>query len=148
MYIVDVNKDVSSDFLFCILRLAKHKRQWGHNLHSKELIFFNALTDVRITSQKNNNWVAKYGKKMMLYESIRAFLKISENYDFDHSYNRFFKRIPAVPGTSNIWGLTVCQKKWRIMAGLIWVQTICKGYQQTTLVGKELKDFINTFPQY
>ena len=26
----------------------------------------------------------------------------------------------------------------RILSGLIWVQTVCKGYQQTTLVGKEL----------
>ena len=25
------------------------------------------------------------------------------------------------------------------MLGLIWVQSVCKGYQQTTLVGKELK---------
>ena len=25
-----------------------------------------------------------------------------------------------------------------IMSGLIWVQTVCKGYQQTTQVGKEL----------
>ena len=25
------------------------------------------------------------------------------------------------------------------LSGLIWVQTICKGYQQMTLVGKELK---------
>ena len=25
-----------------------------------------------------------------------------------------------------------------IMSGLIWVQTVCKGYQQTTLVGSEL----------
>ena len=24
------------------------------------------------------------------------------------------------------------------MLGLIWVQTVCKGYQQTTLIGKEL----------
>ena len=24
------------------------------------------------------------------------------------------------------------------MSGLIWVQTVCKGYQQKTLVGKEL----------
>ena len=24
------------------------------------------------------------------------------------------------------------------MSGLIWVQTVCKGYQQMTLVGKEL----------
>ena len=27
------------------------------------------------------------------------------------------------------------------MSGLIWVQTVCKGYQQTTLVGKELTNF-------
>ena len=25
------------------------------------------------------------------------------------------------------------------MSGLIWVQTVCEGYQQTTLVDKELK---------
>ena len=25
-----------------------------------------------------------------------------------------------------------------ILSGLIWVQTVCKGYQQTTLVSKEL----------
>ena len=37
-----------------------------------------------------------------------------------------------------------CQTVWiqirpDIFSGLIWVQTICKGYQQTTPVGKELK---------
>ena len=26
-----------------------------------------------------------------------------------------------------------------LLSGLIWVQTVCKGYQQTTLVNKELK---------
>ena len=26
-----------------------------------------------------------------------------------------------------------------ILSGLIWVQTVCKGYQQTTVVNKELK---------
>ena len=26
------------------------------------------------------------------------------------------------------------------MSGLIWVQSFCKGYQQTTLVGNELND--------
>ena len=36
-----------------------------------------------------------------------------------------------------------CQTVWiqirpDILAGLIWVQTACKGYQQMTLVGKEL----------
>ena len=36
-----------------------------------------------------------------------------------------------------------CQTDWikirpDIMSGLIWVQPICNGYEQTTLVGKEL----------
>ena len=38
-----------------------------------------------------------------------------------------------------------CQTVWTqirpdILSGLIWVQTVCKGYQQTTQVGKELKE--------
>ena len=37
-----------------------------------------------------------------------------------------------------------CQTVWiqirpNTLSGRIWVQTVCKGYQQTTLVGKELK---------
>ena len=37
-----------------------------------------------------------------------------------------------------------CQTIWiqirpDILLGLIWVQTVCKGYQQMTLEGKELK---------
>ena len=37
-----------------------------------------------------------------------------------------------------------CQTDWiqsrpNILSGLIWVQCVCKGYQQTTLVGNELK---------
>ena len=28
-----------------------------------------------------------------------------------------------------------------MLSGLIWVQTVCKDYQQTTLVGKELTSF-------
>ena len=36
-----------------------------------------------------------------------------------------------------------CQTVWfqirpDVLSGLIWFQTVCKGYQQTTLVGKEL----------
>ena len=30
--------------------------------------------------------------------------------------------------------------KNNILSGLIWIQTVCKGYQQTTLLGKELMD--------
>ena len=37
-----------------------------------------------------------------------------------------------------------CHKDWiqirpDVLSGLIWVQSVCKGYQQTPLVGYELK---------
>ena len=51
MYIVDVNKDVSPDFLFCVLNLQSIREDVDTT--SKELIFFNALTDVPITSRKH-----------------------------------------------------------------------------------------------
>ena len=47
-----------------------------------ELIFFNALTDVPITSRKTRVEVANSGNTMTFYESIRAFPKISENSRF------------------------------------------------------------------
>ena len=35
-----------------------------------------------------------------------------------------------------------------ILSGLIWVQPVCKGYEQTTLVGKQLMLFLgNTGPK-
>ena len=42
-----------------------------------------------------------------------------------------------------------CQTVWiqirpDILSGLIWVQTVCKGYQQMTLVGNELSTIINS----
>ena len=35
-----------------------------------------------------------------------------------------------------------CQTVWiqirpDVLSGLVWIQTVCNGYQQTTLVGKE-----------
>ena len=38
---------------------------------------------------------------------------------------------------------SVCQTAWiqsrpDLLSGLTWVQTVCHGYQQTTLAGKEL----------
>ena len=43
---------------------------------------------------------------------------------------------------------TECQTVWilirsltDILLGLIWVQTVCQGYQQKTQVGKELKSY-------
>ena len=49
--------------------------------------------------------------------------------------NLFFRKI--------ILGIPLeCQAVWiqirpDVMSGLMWVQTVCKGYQQTTLTGKE-----------
>ena len=48
------------------------------------------------------------------------------------------KILPEIPSE--------CQTVWNqirpdILSGLIWVQTVCTGYQQTTLVGKELSKF-------
>ena len=39
--------------------------------------------------------------------------------------------------------LTGCQTDWvqirpDVLSGLIWVQSVCKGYEQTTLVDNEL----------
>ena len=45
---------------------------------------------------------------------------------------RFLKILSGIPSE--------CQTIWiNILSGVIWVQTVCKHYQQTTLVGKELK---------
>ena len=74
----------------------------------RPLIFFNALTDVPITSRKTRVEVANFGKTMTFYESIQAFPKISvKTSDFNHSNYRLFERIPVSPGTSNNRGLTV-----------------------------------------
>ena len=35
------------------------------------------------------------------------------------------------------------KKQFGILSGLIWVQTVCKSYQQTTLGDKELSARIN-----
>ena len=59
---------------------------------SKELIFFNALTDVPITSRKTRVEVANSGKTMTLYESDRAFPKISENSRFRSFEQRIIRK--------------------------------------------------------
>ena len=74
-----VNKDESSDFLFFSAFLDLQSIREDKATTSKELIFFNALTDVPITSRKTQVEVANSGKTMTFYESIRVFLKISEN---------------------------------------------------------------------
>ena len=78
MYIVDVNKDLI--FFSAFLHMQSIRDDEAST--SKELIFFNALTDVSITSRKTRVEVANSGKTMTFYESIRAFSKISENSHF------------------------------------------------------------------
>ena len=77
-----VNKDVSSDFLLFSAFLDLQSIKDDETTTSMQLIFFNALTDVPITSCKTRVEVANSGKTMPFYESIRAFPKISK-------YSRF-----------------------------------------------------------
>ena len=75
---------------------------------SKELIFFNALTDVPITSRKTRVVVANSGKTMTFYVASKLFRKYPKKPVFRHHSNyRLFERIPAVDGTSNNRDLTV-----------------------------------------
>ena len=73
---------VSSDFLFCSAFLDLKSIRDDEATTSKELIFFNALTDVPITSRKTQVRVANSGKTMTFYESIQAFPKLSESSRF------------------------------------------------------------------
>ena len=98
-YIVDDNKYLIFFSVFLDLQSIRDNEATT----SKELIFFNALTDVPITSRKTRDEVANSGK-MKASELFRKYLKTPI---FDHSNYRLFERIPAVPGTSNNRGLTV-----------------------------------------
>ena len=80
MYIVDVNKDLV--FFYFSAFLDQQSIRDDEATTSKELIFFNALTDVPIISWKTWVEVANSGKTMTFYESIRAFPKMSENSRF------------------------------------------------------------------
>ena len=77
MYIVDVLKDLISFYFSAFTDLQSIRDD--ETTTSKELIFFNALADIPITSRKT--WVesANSSKTMTFLESIRAFPKISEN---------------------------------------------------------------------
>ena len=50
--------------------------------------------------------------------------------------NQFFRKI--LSGIASEFRTVCIQIRPDFLSGLIWVQTICKGYQQTTLVNKEL----------
>ena len=74
---------------------------------SKELIFFNALTDAPIISEKTRVEIANSGKTMKFYESIQTFPKISENSRFQSFELPIIRKEPAVPGISKYQGLSV-----------------------------------------
>ena len=92
MYIVDVK---SSGFPFFSVLLDLQSIRDDEVTTSKELIFFNTLTDVPITSQKTQVEVA-----MTFYESIRAFPRMSKNSRFSiiltTDYSKVFLRSLAL----------------------------------------------------
>ena len=60
-----------------------------------------------------------------------TFFLLSADFFQNQLFRKILSRIPSE-----------CQIVWiqirpDILSGLIWVQTVCKGYQQTTLGGKE-----------
>ena len=50
-------------------------------------------------------------------------------------YQLFRKILSCIPSECQILWILI---RPDVTSGLIWVQSVCKGYQQTTLVGKEL----------
>ena len=69
------------------------------------------------------------------WEILHAFLS-SADFLFIYQNYLFPKILSGIPSE--------CQTAWiqirqDILSGLIWVQTVCKDYQQRTLVGKEFR---------
>ena len=61
---------VNKDLIFFSVLLNLQSIRDDEATTSKELIFFNALTDVSITSRKTQVEAANSGKTMTFYESI------------------------------------------------------------------------------
>ena len=107
IHVLDVNKD-RIFFLFGVLRPAKHKRRWDHNLQEAHFLkCFDRCSDYIITSRKTRVECANSAKTMTFYERSERFRKYPKTPVFDNSNYRLFERIHAVPGTSNNRGLTV-----------------------------------------
>ena len=70
------NKNEGSDILFFSAFLDLQSIRVDAATASKQLIFFNALTNVRITSGKAPVEVAKFGKKMTFFEASELFQNI------------------------------------------------------------------------
>ena len=94
-------------------------------------------------------WFYVYGISIISHELTHIFLKYSNTltlcqlgnlswfFVFCWFFPNYFWKIHSVISS-------VCQTGWiqirpDVLSRLIWVQTICEGYQQRTLVGKELK---------
>ena len=63
-------------------------------------------------------------------------LHVLSSADFLFKINFLEKNPSGIPSLSN----SLDPDQARRFSGLIWVQTVCKGYRQTTHVGKELND--------
>ena len=59
----------------------------------------------------------------------------------DFFQNQLFRKI--LSGIPSECQTDLIQIRPNILSGLIWVQSVCKGYQQTTLVGKELNAYVD-----
>ena len=105
MYIADCNKDLIFFSAFLDLKSIRDDEATTQR-SSFSLMLWQMLWLFHGKHELKLPTLAKHpGKTMTFYESIRAFPKTPV---FDHSNYRFFERIPAVPGTSNNRGLTVC----------------------------------------
>ena len=60
------------------------------------------------------------------------FLSSADSFQNQHFWNILSGILQSV---KTVW----IQARSDILSGLIWAQTVCIGYQQKTLVGKELK---------
>ena len=101
MHIVDVNKDVSSAFLFCVLRPAEHETMRPQPQRSSFWQMFWLL------HWKHELKLQILAKQLCPMKASELFRNFPETPDFDHSNYRLFERITAVPGTSNNRDLTV-----------------------------------------
>ena len=82
-------------------------------------------------SSSVNIWL----KLFAYWEILHAFLSSADFFE-----NPLFRKIISVIPSE-------CQTVWiqirpDILSGVNWVQTVCKGYQQTTQVGTELIHFV------
>ena len=116
---------------------------WVHNtiFHAKSVIILhpgtrwnkNFAAQRQTYAQKMQDAQVKKSLTLCLLGNFRAFLLSVER--------------KILSGISSECLTVWMQIRPHILSGLIWVQTVCKGYQQTTLVGKELSTIIRQVKQ-